>query len=286
MSVKNRIVYGILWTVSLLPWFVWYRISDFLTFLAFYVLKYRKKVVLENLEIAFPEKTKAEHNKIAFKFYRLLCDTLVETIKLITLSQKGVMKRFTGDARLINEVMAKGNNLQLLAMHNFNWEIVNQNVSMQLTYPFVGVYMPVANPFLDKLMKGIRSRYGTLLIRATHFKEDYLTYKGTHHILALVADQSPGDPTKAYWVPFFGKLTPFVTGPEKGARLNATSVVFAHFFPSKRGHYSFTCKLITEDASTLPEGELMRLYVEYLEECIRLTPENYLWSHRRWKHAK
>lgn len=286
MSLKHRIVYSILWTISWLPWFVWYRISDLLTILAFYVIRYRKQVVLNNLAIAFPEKTQAERNKIAFKFYRLLMDTLVETIKLITLSKEGVMKKFTGNADPINGWMPKDRNLQILAMHNFNWEIVNLNISMQMKYPFVGVYMPISNTFFENLLRTIRVRYGTRLIRATKFREEFPAYQDVHHILALVADQSPGDVNKASWHSFFGKNTPFVTGPEKGARLNATAIVFGHFYPTRRGHYTFTSKLITDDASKLPEGELTRLYVQYVEESIRIAPENYLWSHRRWKYAK
>lgn len=286
MSLKHRILYTFLWVISWLPWFVWYRVSDFLTFLGFYVIRYRKQVVLHNLAIAFPEKTQKERNKIAWNFYRLLMDTVVESIKLITLSKKGVMKKFTGDASIINHIMDKGKNLQVMAMHNFNWEVVNHNISMQLKYPFIGVYMPIANLFFENMMRDIRTRYGTKLIRATKFREEFPEYSNTHHILALVADQSPGDPNKAYWFPFFGKNTPFVTGPEKGARMNRTAVLFGHFYPIKRGHYTFRSKIVTEDASLLPEGELTRMYVEYIEESIRIAPENYLWSHRRWKHAK
>lgn len=286
MRLKERLLYALLWSLSLLPWFVLYRISDLLTLIGFYGVKYRKKVVLDNLAIAFPEKTQAERNRIAWKFYRLLMDTLVESIKLITLSKEATQKKFTGDASVINEVMSKGRNLQVMAMHNFNWELVNHNISMQLTYPFIGVYMPIANPFFENLMRKIRTRYGTKLIRATKFREEFPAYKNIHHILALVADQSPGDPNKAFWYPFFGKLTPFVTGPERGARMNGTAVLFGHFYPVRRGHYTFDWKIVTENAAELPEGELTRMYVEFVEASIRKSPENYLWSHRRWKHAK
>lgn len=281
-----RIKYALLYTCSLLPWFVMYRISDLLTWLVFRVFPYRKDVVLGNLKIAFPEKTDREREKIAFQFYRLLMDTIVETIKLVSLSKEGVKKRFSGDAGFINDVMDQYNNLQVMALHNFNWEIVNLNISMQMRHPFIGVYMPIQNPFFERLMRGIRTRYGTELIRATEFKGEFPKYTGKPHILALVADQSPGKPDESLWFPFFGKLTPFVAGPERGARIFKKSIIFGHFFPVKRGHYSFTFKVITGDASQLPEGELTRQYVEYVEECIRMHPENYLWSHRRWKHAK
>jgi KDO2-lipid IV(A) lauroyltransferase len=277
------IVYGFFYLVSLLPWFVLHGIADFLTVLVFYVFGYRKEVVLKNLAVAFPEKTQKERNKIAFEFYRLFIDTLVETIKIVSLSEKQLAKRFTGDVSIINEVLAEGRSLQIHAMHNFNWEIVNLNISRLLNFPFLGVYMPISNPIFERIITTMRKRYGTILLPAPHFKREFLKYNSNPYILALVADQHPSSPENAFWLPFFGKLTPFAQGPEKGARANETAVLFGHFFPTKRGHYGFTCKLITRNAATLPEGEITRQYVAYLEESIRLYPANYLWSHRRWK---
>lgn len=281
-----QILYGFLYLLSLLPWFVMYGISDFLTFLVFNVIKYRKDVVMNNLAIAFPEKTHAEREKIAKDFYRLLMDTLVETIKLISMSPQAVMKKFTGDADVINQLADKGRNVQIMAMHNFNWEIVNLNVARQFRYPFIGVYMPIKNEFFEKLLRKMRTRNGTILVRATNFKEDFQPYLNTHHIMALVADQNPGNPEHAYWFPFFGKLTPFVKGAERGARLHGSAVIFGHFYPIRRGHYTFSYKHVCDNVNDLPEGELMRQYVEYVEDSIRKQPANYLWSHRRWKHAK
>jgi len=263
-----------------------YRLSDFLTFLIWNVFPYRKDVVMSNLNIAFPEKTEEERKKIAKDFYRLFCDTLVESIKLLSLSTEGVKKKFTGDATPINDIMANGKSLQIMAMHNFNWEIVNHNVAMQMRYPFLGVYGPLSNKIFEKMFHNIRSRYGTILIPAPKFKVEFRQWIDKHYILALVADQNPPRKEVGYWFPFFSKETPFIKGPEAGARLQDTSVVFGHFFPLKRGHYSFTWKLITEDPRSLPEGELTRMFKDYCEECIRLYPANYLWTHKRWKHSR
>ena len=278
------IVYGLLYLVSLLPWFILYGLSDVLVILVYHIIKYRRDVVLSNLAIAFPEKTEKERRKIARDFYRLFTDTMVETIKLISISKKNLQKKFSGDANIINEVLDKGKNLQAHAMHNFNWEIVNLNVVLQLKYPFLAVYMPVKNKIFEKITSDIRTRYGTIFLPAPQFKNHFLQYSKMPHILALVADQSPGSPSNAYWLSFFGKMTPFVTGPEKGARLNNTAVAFVNFYPLRRGLYAYDVKLITMNAAELPEGELTRQYVSFLEECIRKYPANYLWSHRRWKH--
>ena len=277
------IIYGFFYLISLLPWFVLHGIADCLTVIVFYVVKYRKDVVISNLAIAFPEKTQKERNKIAFEFYRLFMDTLVETIKILSLSDQQIVNRFTGDASIMNEVLSKGRSLQIHAMHNFNWEIVNLNISHQVKYPFLGVYMPMTNPSIERIITTMRRKFGTILLPATNFKNVFLQHADKPYILALVADQSPSDPILSYWLPFFGKMTPFVKGPEKGAVTNETAVLFGHFFPTKRGYYSFTHKLITLNAATLPEGEITRQYVAFVEECIRLHPANYLWSHRRWK---
>lgn len=248
-------------------------------------MKYRKDVVMSNLAIAFPEKTIEEREKIASGFYRYFIDTLIETIKLLSMSKKEVKERFEGNAEGLNKILDEGKNLQIHAMHNFNWEFINLNIAMQLRYPFLGVYMPVQNKAFDRIMFNMRSRYGTKLISAWKFKTTFHLYQNDPYILALVADQTPGKLDKAFWLPFFGKMTPFVAGPEKGARFNSTAVVFSNFFPTKRGHFSFEYELITENASEMPEGELTKKFVKYLEECIRKNPSNYLWSHRRWKHS-
>jgi Kdo2-lipid IVA lauroyltransferase/acyltransferase len=99
----------------------------------------------------------------------------------------------------------------------------------------------------------------------------------------LIADQVPGDVGKAYWLNFFGKPTPFMRGPERGATAGNYSVMFAQTYKVKRGHYRLTCELCTSDAANLPQGEITRRYVNFLERVISEHPEMWLWSHRRWK---
>lgn len=280
------LVYIPLYLLSLLPWFFMYRLSDFLQFLVWRVFKYRKDVVLSNLAIAFPEKTEQERVKIAKDFYQLFCDTLVESIKLISLGEKGVRKKFSGDFSSINDIMDRGKSMQVMAMHNFNWEIVNHNLALQFRYPFIGVYGPLSNKIFERMFRKIRSRYGTILIPAPSFRTEFPKWKDKQYMLALVADQNPPKKDVGYWFPFFSKEAPFIKGPETGAKLQDTSVIFGHFFPLRRGHYSFKYKLITEDPRSFPDGELTRLFKEYCEECIREYPANYLWTHRRWKYSR
>jgi KDO2-lipid IV(A) lauroyltransferase len=173
--------------------------------------------------------------------------------------------------------------VQLECGHFFNWEIINLNAARLSKYPFVGVYQPLTNKVMNKIMLDMRKRNGTILIPANDFKNNFHDYVKDRYALGLAADQNPPDPLKAHWVPFFNRLTPFVVGPEKGAKLKNTIVIFGHFYKVKRGYYHTQLELITTSPNDFAEGQLTKVYAEHVERAVRLKPANYLWSHRRWK---
>jgi len=277
------IIYPLLYVVSLLPFFVLYFISDIAAFLISHVFKYRKTVVRNNLAIAFPEKTEAERKAIAKRFYKYFTDTFIETLKFISISKTQLVKRSTGSFEMINSLIDKGYNINIMAGHQFNWEYANLLYAMNLKIPFVGIYMPISNKIFGKIFYEIRSRYGTVLISASDFKNEKQDVFKQQYMLALAADQNPGNPAGAYWLNFFGRPVPFVTGPEKGAVLNNAAVVYVGFKKVKRGYYTFTTTLLTEQSAGTKTGELTRLYRDALEKTVREDPANYLWSHRRFK---
>ena len=277
------IIYPILYLFSLLPFFILYAISDFFAMLLFYVIKYRKDVVLGNLKIAFPEKTEQERILIAKKFYQYFTDTFIETVKFISISKKQLLKRTTADFEPINELIDKGYNINLMAGHQFNWEYASLVYSYYLKIPFVGVYIPVTNKALNRVFYNMRKRYGVILVAASDFKNKMHDFFKNQYILALAADQNPGVPSTAYWLNFFGKPSPFVTGPEKGAIKNNAAVVYVGFKKTKRGHYEFKATLLCISAASTSIGELTNLYRDTLEKTIKEDPANYLWSHRRFK---
>ena len=278
------IVYSLLWLVSLLPFGVLYFFSDCIYLLIYYGFKYRKDVVMNNLQIAFPEKSKEERTRIAKDFYHNLVDTFLESLKFITITKKEISKRSTGEFDLINNLAAKGLNIHIMGGHQFNWEFANILYAMNLKIPFVGVYMPINNKILNRIFLKFRAMGGTILISAHDFKNHVHKIFSTQYSLGLVGDQNPGGPDNAYWVNFFGKPAPFVTGPSKGAVRNNAAVVIVGFKKVKRGYYSFTTTLITENASLYTPQQLTVLYKNELEKIIRREPANYLWSHRRWKY--
>ncbi len=278
------IVYGLFYALSLLPWRVMYFIGDGIYVLVYYVFGYRKEVVNKNLLIAFPEKTGAERTRIAKDFYHNFIDTFIETVKLISISPKEFDRRCTvKNIEAINNLKATGQSVQLHSGHFFNWEFVNLGMSKNINYPFIGVFQPLSNKPFNRLIMKLRSRFGTILVSVPEFKTMFHTYTKEPYALGLVADQNPSNPNNAYWVPFFGKMAPFVKGPEKGAVRMNTAVVMVEFYKIRRGHYAIECTLLTTKPKELPEGEITKKLIEFIEASVRRNPSNYLWSHRRWK---
>jgi KDO2-lipid IV(A) lauroyltransferase len=239
---------------------------------------------MNNLAIAFPEKSERERKQIAKKFYHNFLDAFIESIKFISISKREILKRSTCEFEMINNLSAKGYNVHIMAGHQFNWEFGNALGAMTLAAPFVGVYMPISNKALDRIFFNFRKRYGTILISATDFKNKVHPAFSKQYTFGLAADQNPGDPANGYWMNFFGKPVPFVTGPAKGAVKNNTAVVMVGFHKIKRGYYHFSAKLLAESGSAFSPEALTVIYKNALEKIIREDPSNYLWSHRRWKY--
>jgi Kdo2-lipid IVA lauroyltransferase/acyltransferase len=279
-----HLVYAVIYIFSLLPLRVLYIFSEVFYLLAYYVFGYRKAVVRNNLLLAFPEKSAEERLRIEKKFFRNLSDTVFETIKLFSAGDKFILQHVQGDYSKVDKYATEGRKIQLLLGHHFNWELSNLYGGLRTRQKFLGVYMPLQNKTAERLFKKMRSRTGTILIPATNMLRSMLPYRNESYVLALIADQTPANPGHAYWVPFFGRPTAFLKGPEKGAKAGNTPVLFGYFVKVSRGNYSFILEEFPEQISSLREGELTLRYAAFLEKTIRQDPSMWLWSHRRWKH--
>jgi Kdo2-lipid IVA lauroyltransferase/acyltransferase len=279
------ILYGFLYMVSLLPMRVLYLVSDAIYGIVYYVIGYRRRLVMDNLRRAFPEKTEEELVRIAKKFYHNFIDSFMEVVKLVSASDRWLARRFTVDVSALDELYPTGKSVQMHLGHTFNWEWGQLVLTGLTKYQILVVYMPISNKPLEKLFYRLRTRNGNAFLPAPDMKEAIVPYLSFQYLLGLVADQSPGNMQNSYWIDFLGRATPFAAGPEKGARSGHLPVVFASIEKPRRGHYHATMQLACMDAAELAEGELTRKYVRYLEAVIRRRPDMWLWSHRRWKHA-
>jgi len=275
---------AILYPLSLLPLRCLYFLSDAIYGVLYYVAGYRKAVVYDNLRLAFPEKSEEEIRHIMKAFYHRFCDQWMETLKLLTIPPEELNQRLTCNWDVLQQLGAQEKNTYVLLGHNFNWEWANVASQYNTPQQFAGVYQPVANKGFDRMMLRIRARGGGWLI-SMKAKKGFQRLEGVRYIVGLIADQNPSNIRSAVWLPFMHRPAPFFKGPEQLATRAKAAVVFFGIKRVKRGYYQGTLSLLTPDASQLESGTVTKAFVAFMEAQLREQPENWLWSHNRWKHV-
>lgn len=279
------ILLAVCYGLSLLPLRVLYVLSDVAYLVLYRLAGYRRQVVRDNLARALGELGEAERERITRAFYHNLADMLAETIKLFSISEKALARRFTGDLSLLGELDRSGRSYQIHLGHSFNWEWANLYIRSRVSLPFLVTYMPLHNRTADRLFRHMRSRTGSVLVSAREAGETRAAWHGKPHISVLVADQNPGKVRRAYWFEFLGRMTPFYKGPELSARRDDYPVVYGGIRKTGRGRYHITVTLASDHPAREEPAAVTGRFVRLLEQDIRRQPENWVWSHRRWKRT-
>lgn len=272
--------------ISRLPFPVLYFISGVLYFVTYKLLGYRKKVVFNNLRNSFPEKSEKEIKVIADGFYLHLCDLVVESIKLLTISQNDIQKRLT--IKGIDEplkYLENGQSIITLTGHTGNWEWLLQACQLSSPFKAQAVYKPLSSPFFDNLMLKIRTRFGAQLLPMTKVPRFVLGNKNETWVLAMVADQTPLKSEIQFVNTFLNQRTPWFVGGEKIAQLAETPVFYVGMNKLKRGFYEVFFEKISDKAQKEKDHyPVIDSFSKRLEQNIHQNPSFWLWSHRRWKH--
>ncbi len=273
--------------VAILPFRLMYLFGNFIYLFLRYMVGYRIEVARANLLKSFPEKSKEEIIRILNKSYRNLADIAIEALKGFTISRKQILKRYViKNPELLNDYYNKGISLIGVTGHYANWEWGALSAGLHLKHKPVAFYKPLDNPIIDRLMKWTRVHKGTQMVSIAETFATFEKFKNEPCIYILVADQSPVDLTKAFWVDFLNQDTPCLHGPEKYAHLYNYPVVFIEIQRVKRGFYTVELSVLCDNPQSLEHGELTSLYFKNLEKVIRKEPSPWLWTHRRWKRNR
>lgn len=277
-----------LYFISILPFPVFYFLSDVICFLLYRVIGYRKKVVHQNLKNSFPYKTEKELKEIEKKFYSYLCDLFLETLKTLTISKKEAIERceFSPKTKAIFDDLASKKQSCIIVMgHYGNWEWAGNSFSLQAKQQLYVIYHPLTNKNMDKLMYGMRTRFGSKLYAMKDTMREMIRNRNEVNATAFIADQTPA-PENAYWTTFLNQDTPVFWGTEKIAQKLNCPVVYITINKLKRGYYQANSELLVQEPKNTKEGEISELHTRKLEQDIIAQPEIWLWSHRRWKHKR
>jgi KDO2-lipid IV(A) lauroyltransferase len=270
--------------LSLLPFWALYLISDFIFVLVYYVFGYRRKVVEENLRNSFPEKTAEERKVIERKFYRHLCDLIMETVKMFTISKKQIERRITGkNVELAEDALNSGRSVIGAVGHYGNWEIANLRASYETDYPKIVVYKSLTNKVFDEAFRKMRSRFGAILVDMPNATRAMMEHRHKPAFNLLVSDQTPVKGDMNYFTEFLNQPTAVFLGIEKISKLLNSVVIFCDIRKVKRGHYECTFVPLVDEPKKAAPYEITEAHVRYLEKVIREEPAYWLWSHKRWK---
>ena len=280
------ITYPIIWLLSLLPMKILYLLSDFLYLIFFYLIGYRKKVVLENLQLAFPKKELDELRTIQKKFFKHFTDIFIESIKAFTISEKTIKKHYKyTNPELINDLYDKGRSIAFMGSHQANWE---WSISIPLVVKITcfGAYTRIGNSYFDKTVKDSRTKFGFIGYKTTEtIKSISRNFdEGVQGLYLLLSDQSPQIHKTHYWREFMGVKVPIHTGAEMIAKKFDMAVVNYTVKKVKRGYFEVTFETITEHPNEFKNYEITDRYLGIVERNIIDQPEYYLWSHKRFKH--
>jgi len=272
---------------GLLPFWALYIFSDVLYLLFYYIIPYRKTVIRQNIERSFPDINQKEKKRIIKGFYRNLCDILVEGIKGFTMTEKEILKRYVFiNPEVMDDLYNKGQNVVSVGAHYANWEWGIMAAPLQLKHKLYGFYTPLSNKLIDEYMRNNRKRWGTELVSNRKVKRVFNAQDDKPVTYFFGADQSPSNPRGSHWMEFMNQDTACIKGPEFFARRYHLPVIYFDVQRVKRGYYSVTLKVLAADPVNTSSGEITENYMHTLERLILNKPEDYLWSHRRWKHSR
>ena len=246
-------------------------------------------MIKENLAKAYPFLSNAEKCSLIKQIYRNISDVFIEGVKAFFMSHKQVVKRHRVlNPEIIEPYLNSGQSVLGLTGHIANWEWGSLSASGQINAQVVAFYKKLSNPIIDGFVRASRRKFGTKLASIENTLAGFEANIDNRTVFVMAADQNTVKKSLdyAYWIDFFGWNTPFLHGPEKYSKLFNLPIFYIDIRRVKRGLYEVEITKLVENPSEMAVGEITRIYAMKLEEVIRRKPEDWLWSHRRWRFAK
>ena len=274
--------------LSIHPYWLLYLKSDFYYVLTYHLIRYRRKVVRENLLRSFPEKDAKTIKTIEKHFYRNLCDLFVEAPKMLNMKPDGYKYRINyTNPELLTQLYEQHKNVFYAIPHSGNWEWFGKMACDLTAHNSLAVYKKVQNPVFEQLMLYLRTKDVPLeMVESNSALRRLTQLRDSCNTVLMVADQTSHGLASDYWTEFLHQDTCWFTGLERIAKMLDYAVVFVAMKRTGRGRYDVTFELIADQPKETEKGYIMEQYVRCVERFIQEQPDNWLWSHRRWKHQR
>ena len=275
----------LLWIFSLLPIQILYLISKIIRFIVYDILCYREKVVIDNIQNTFIEKSQTEVIKLKNNFYDYFFELIVEIIKLLSISNDEINKRFTfSNINVIKQALKQNNSVIVVVGHYGNWEWALRSASNLIDTKIIGVYKRINNTIFEWLLLKIRSNTNVLPVEIKSLSRE-LVNNNEKKIYAMVADQSPTLEQSNVRINFLNRDTLVYTGVEKISKKYNMPVFYLNIKLTSKGYYESTFEEINSKNINGKKLEITKEFFSKLENQIKSEPRLWLWSHKRWKHT-
>lgn len=269
------------------PFFALYLLSDLLCIVLRNVIRYRRRVISDNLSGSFPDMTTAEIAAISRKAYRNLCDITLESIKGLTMSAESIRKHYRmANPEILDAYFAEGRSVILAGAHYGNWEWGVRSWSLWFKHKVLGIYKPMANKTVEKYMNARREDFGMQLVGPKETRASLEFAKSGPCIFVLFGDQNPHNLNTCHWVPFLNRDTAWLQGVAEISHQQDFPVFYLKTERVKRGYYVSRLIPLVLGPGTIDPQEISAIYARQVESNIREKPEEWLWSHKRWKHQR
>ena len=296
-----RLIRGIIVLLSKLPLKFHYFMGDILSWIAKNVIRYRNNVVLINIARSFPQMKSWELKKVYDEYYRHFGEIVAETIWFGGSSYKRLNKSgivTVMNSKEVSEMFDNTPSMTVLSTHCGNWEILGGLLGYRtadggkMSVPETAisvVYKKMSSEVSDKVFALNRvaplEDVGTECEVESHNILRYsIKHKDERRMYIYPTDQAPYWGSGRYQIGMFmSQETTAMMGSVGVACKLSQSVMYMKMKRVERGRYEMTFIPICRDASKMTPEDIMRKYYDLLEEEIRETPHNWLWSHNRWK---
>lgn len=279
-KLLTKVSLGVAYMLSLLPRWVLYGLTDLMYLLTYHVLGYRKRVIADNLQRCFPQKSAQEQEQIARTFSRHLCSMFAEWVWYSCRPERDLQARVRYEGLEILQQHHRDGRAVLLVMgHYGNWEVLN-TLTPHTPYDFYAVYKEQTNAVGNTLSLRMRTRFGAYVLESKEVYRFALKHRNDPKLYLFLADQAPLQGATEPFL-FLGQPTAAFAGVERLAKGVGAAVVYLEIMPEegRRGHYVVSLRDIPTEQPEL----VTRRFFAALEDSIQRKPAYWLWSHRRWK---
>lgn len=288
-KIRHRIEYFFLMGILLWLWMVSLKtvllVGDVLGFFVFSVLRIRRRVVMENLKQAFPEKSNQELLGIAKRTYQNFAKMVFEYMRFPIIKREDVLSLCSIEGReVIDWVLKRKKGAVLIAGHFGNWELMGAYLA-QLGYPIYFLVGEQHNKLVDDMMNCYREIMGIRIIHMGVAVRGVIKALRNNQFVALLSDQDAG--RDGIFVEFLGRQASTPQGPAIFVLKTGAAILFGYpiRLPHGKQRIYTECLCFDHLDGISPKNihEVTQAYTRLLEKAVRNHPDHWFWMHRRWK---